>query len=78
MENLSKDVSIVRQSGVKIALEFCKVHQITPTLRELFRLTDIFAQDALMLSDKDFRKQVKKVDEWIITKKHEAINSENS
>ena len=69
MENLSKDVSIVRQSGVKISLEFCKIHGIQPSLRELFRLTDIFAQDALVLSNKDFRKQVKKVDEWILTKK---------
>ena len=69
MENLTREVSIARQSGIKIALEFCKIHGIEPTLKELFRLTDIFAQDALMLSDNEFKKDVKNVDNWIKTLK---------
>ena len=69
MTNLSKDVSIVRQSGVKIALEFCKVHGIEPTLKELFRLTDIFAQDALVLHDNEFKTDIKNVDKWLKEKK---------
>lgn len=69
MVNLSKDVSIVRQSGVKIALEFCKVHGIEPSLKELFRLTDIFAQDALVLHDDEFKNDIKNVDKWVEKRK---------
>jgi len=62
----SKDVSIVRQSGIKISLEFCKVHGIKPTLKELLRLTDVFAEDCLMAPDKEFKETVKKIDEWVV------------
>lgn len=74
--NWSKEISIVRQSGVKIALEFCKVHNIQPTLKELFRLTDIFAEDCLLTPDEDFKKSVEKVDTWIAQKKLTTPNQE--
>ena len=68
-QNLIKDISIVRQSAIKISLEFCKVHGIQPTLKELLRLTDIFSQDALLTPDKQFKESVKKIDEWVVLKK---------
>lgn len=68
-KNWSKEISIARQSGIKIALEFCKVHNIQPTLKELFRLTDVMAEDCLLTPDNKFKETVKKIDEWVITKK---------
>ena len=65
----SKDVSIVRQSSIKISLEFCKVHHIAPTLKELLRLTDVLAEDALMSPDKEFKQTIKKIDEWVVKNK---------
>lgn len=67
--NLIKDISIVRQSSVKISLEFYKVHNIVPTLQQLLKLTDLFAEDALLQPDDDFRERVKKTDEWLAAKK---------
>lgn len=61
----SKDVSIVRQSSIKISLEFCKVHNIAPTLKELLRLTDILAEEALLLPDQEFKDTVAKIDKWV-------------
>jgi hypothetical protein len=69
-QNLIKDISIVRQSSIKIALEFCKVHGIQPSMKELIRLTDIFAEDALLTPDKQFKESVKKIDEWVVSKKN--------
>ena len=74
--NWSKDVSIVRQSAIKISLEFCKVHNVAPTLKELLRLTDILAEDALMAPDDNFKKQIEKVDTWIAQKKMTMPNQE--
>ena len=65
----SKDVSIVRQSSIKISLEFCKVHGIKPTLKELLRLTDVFAEDALLEPDMEFKQTIKKIDVWVIKNK---------
>jgi hypothetical protein len=67
--NLIKDISIVRQSSIKIALEFCKVHGIQPTMKELIRLTDVFAEDSLLTPDDEFKKTVDKIDIWVISKK---------
>lgn len=67
--NLIKDISIVRQSSIKIALEFCKVHNIAPTMKELLRLTDVFAEDALLQPDESFKETVKNIDAWVLTKK---------
>lgn len=67
--NWSKDISIVRQSAIKISLEFCKAHGVAPSLKELLRLTDIFAEDALMSPDEEFKQSVVKIDKWIEEKK---------
>mgnify|MGYP000897899425 CR=1 FL=1 len=64
-----KDIQIVRQSSVKIALEFCKVHGIQPTLRELFRLTDIFAENALVKPNNETKITIARTDKWIEEKK---------
>jgi hypothetical protein len=64
--NLPKEISISRQSGLKAAIEICRLNGIQPKLTELFRLTDIVATDSLLSPDEEFRAQVKKVDEWII------------
>lgn len=68
-KNWSKEISIVRQSAVKISLEFCKAHNIQPSLKELLRLTDIFAEDAILVPNKEFKETIKKIDEWIEEKK---------
>lgn len=69
----SKDVSIVRQSAIKISLEFCKVHGIAPSFKQLRRLTDIFCEEALMAPDDEFNISVSKVDEWIIAEKAKLV-----
>ena len=61
----SKDVSIVRQSSIKIALKFCQTHGIKPTFKELRRLTDLFCEEALMAPDDEFKESVSKIDEWV-------------
>lgn len=68
-KNLIKDISIVRQSAIKISLEFCKVHNVAPTLKELLRITDIFSEDALLTPDDSFKESVAKIDKWIEDKK---------
>jgi len=65
-QNLSKELSISRQSGLKAAIEICRLNGIQPKLRELLRLTDIIATDSLLTPDEEFRTQVKKVDEWLV------------
>lgn len=67
--NLIKELSIARQSGIKIALEFYKVHNIQPTLQQLLKLTDLLAEDCLLTADDDFKERVKKTDAWIAEKK---------
>jgi hypothetical protein len=65
----SKDVSIVRQSSIKIALKFCQTHGIAPSFKQLRRLTDLFCEEALMAPDEEFNENVSKVDLWILEQK---------
>lgn len=65
----SKDVSIVRQSSIKIALKFCQTHGIAPSFKQLRRLTDLFCEEALMAPDDEFNKTVDKLDLWVIEQK---------
>jgi hypothetical protein len=68
----AKELSIARQSAIKISLEFCKVHGIIPTLKELIRLTDVLAEDCILIPNDEFKKTIEKVDKWVIDKKAEA------
>lgn len=65
----SKDVSIVRQSAIKISLAFCQTHGIAPTFKQLRKLTDLFAEEALMAPDDEFNENVNKLDLWVIEQK---------
>ena len=65
----SKDIQITRQSSIKIALEFCKVHGIAPSFKQLRRLTDLFCEEALMAPDDEFNENVSKLDLWVIEQK---------
>ena len=68
-KNLDREVSIARQSQSKLALEFCSINGIVPTLRELMRLTDVLAESVLLTSDDQFKESIKKIDEWVASKK---------
>jgi len=68
-QNLSRELSIARQSAIKIGLEFLKCHDVCPTLQELLRLTDVIAEDCLLTPDAEYKKTVKKIDQWIVSKK---------
>jgi hypothetical protein len=73
-QNLSRELSISRQSGLKASIEICKLNGIQPTLRELFRLTDIIATDSLLTTDDEFKKEVEKADLWIKKMRVISIN----
>lgn len=68
-ENINKDLQIVKQSQSKLALDFFKVHDIKPSLKELLRLTDILVESVVLMPDQEFKETVKKFDEWIASKK---------
>jgi len=68
-KNLDREVSIARQSQSKLALEFCVIHGIKPSLRELMRLTDVLAESVLLTSDNELKETIKKIDLWIEEKK---------
>ena len=65
----AKELSIARQSSIKLSLELCKVHGIAPSVKELIRLTDFFAEDALLAPNQEFKDNMVKIDEWIKKKK---------
>jgi hypothetical protein len=68
-KNLEREISIARQSQSKLALELCSIHGIKPTLRELMRLTDVLAESVLLTPDDEFKETIKKIDEWMASKK---------
>ena len=67
--NLTREISIARQSQSKLALEFCSIHGIKPTLVELMRLTDVLAESVLLSPDDEFKQTIKKIDDWVEKKK---------
>ena len=72
-QNLSREISISRQSALKASIEICKMNGIQPTIRELFRLTDIIATDSLLTPNDEFKEEVKKCDKWISDKRTNKV-----
>lgn len=73
MENTSsfynKDIQIVRQSQIKLAYDFLKDHGITPSVKELQKVTDVFTLCCLQPMDEDLKKRIEGLDKWIESKK---------
>lgn len=70
MEFFNRDIQILRQSQSKLALEYLNQQNVTVTVEELQRVTDVFVECCLRPIDKDLRDRVKKLDKWISEKKH--------
>ena len=69
MEFYSKEIQIMRQSQSKLALEFVSQFDITVTVEELQRITDVFVETCLRPQDDDLKKRIKSLDNWIKEKK---------
>lgn len=68
MEFYNRDVQILRQSQSKLALEYLNSKNITPTIEELQRMTDILVECCLHPIDEELKGRIKKLDKWIIEK----------
>lgn len=69
MEFYNRDIQILRQSQSKLALEYLNHANITPSIEELQRMTDILVECCLRPVDDDLKNRIKKLDKWIIDKK---------
>jgi hypothetical protein len=71
MEFHSKDIQIIRQSQIKLAMEFLSNHGIICGVEELQRVTDVFVECCLRPTDIDLKNRIRELDKWIIKKKNE-------
>lgn len=69
MEFYNRDIQILRQSQSKLALEYLNQANITPSIEELQRMTDILVECCLRPVDEDLKNRIKKLDKWIVDKK---------
>lgn len=69
MDFHSRDVQILRQSQSKLALEYLSQHNVTVTVEELQRMTDVFVECCLRPLDTDLKERIRKLDKWILDKK---------
>ncbi len=69
MEFHSRDIQILRQSQSKLVLEYLAQHNVSVTVEELQRVTDIFVECCLRPIDNDLKERIKKLDKWITDKK---------
>jgi hypothetical protein len=68
MEFYSKDIQILRQSQIKLVLEYLTEKNINVTVEELQRVTDVFVECCLRPIDNDLKDRIKKLDNWILEK----------
>jgi hypothetical protein len=66
----AREVSILKQSQSKLALEFLTGHGIIPTSEELWRVTEVFVQCCLHKQNDVLKKRLKDLDTWIIKRKN--------
>lgn len=71
MEFYSRDIQILRQSQSKLALDYLQHQNISVTVEELQRVTDVFVEICLRPMDNDLKERVKKLDKWVLSKKTE-------
>jgi phosphopantetheine adenylyltransferase len=69
MEFHSKDIQILRQSQSKLVLDYLTQQNVSVTVEELQRVTDIFVECCLRPMDNDLKDRVRKLDKWILDKK---------
>lgn len=68
MEFYSRDIQILRQSQIKLALEYLTHKNISVSVEELQRITDVFVECCLRPIDTDLKERIKKLDNWISEK----------
>lgn len=68
MEFYSKEVSILRQSQSKMAMDYINHIGIKVTFTELQRVTDVFVECCLRPQDNDLKERIKNLDNWFKTK----------
>lgn len=71
MQFYSRDVQILRQSQIKLVLEYLTTMNVQVSVEELQRITDIFVEYGLKPADEDLIKKVKSLDKWLEQKKLE-------
>ena len=59
----------MRQSQLKLAVDYVSSVGITVTVEELQRMTDILVECCLRPQDDDLKKRIKALDKWIEEKK---------
>jgi hypothetical protein len=69
MEFYSRDMTIMRQSQIKMALEYVTSVGVTVTLEELDRITELFVELCMRPKDEDLKKRIKSLDKWLEEKK---------
>jgi phosphopantetheine adenylyltransferase len=65
VEFLSRDISILRQSQSKLALDYVSKMGITVSVDELQRITDVFVEICLVKMNKDLKQRIKNLDKWM-------------
>jgi hypothetical protein len=68
MEFYSKDIQILRQSQIKLVLEYFNSLDLILSVEELQRVTDVFVECCLRPQDKDLKDRIKSLDIWISDK----------
>jgi len=68
MQFHSKDVQILRQSQIKLVLEYFNSVGLTVTVEELQRVTDVFVECCLRPTDDDLKNRIKSLDKWVSDK----------
>jgi len=71
----NKDIQILRQSQIKLALEYCNSIGVQLSIAELQRMTEVLVECCLFAMDKDLKERVKKLDEFLQTKKNDERGS---
>lgn len=69
MEFYNREIQILRQSQSKMALEYVNHIGAKVTFAELQRITDVFIECCLRPQDDDLKERVKKLDNWLKSKK---------
>ena len=69
MEFYSRDIQILRQSQIKMVLEYTNSVGVKITVEELQRITDIFVECCLRPQDNDLKERIKKLNKWLEEKK---------
>jgi hypothetical protein len=68
VEFYSKEISILQQSQSKLALEYLTSKGYTPTVEELWRVTEVFVLCCLQKQDDTLKKRIIALDKWIQSK----------